>query len=241
MRVRELCRAPRVAHRRFGSADVAIAIGAEKLFHVDKGRSFAAIASGTDLSLRREQDEVVGGSVMMGAYADQAQAYAADHGDLDEALAAIAVKNRAFANANQNAQFRELIDAADVAASREVADPLRLLTCSPLTDGAAAVVFRSSDVPGGDDRGRVTVAGSHVVSYRSGVSVVERAADAAYRVAGITANDVDVSQLHDACAFAELAQYEQVGIVPAGAASVTVLKAAPPLGDRPRSTQTGGY
>lgn len=224
-----------------GQVDVAIAVGAEKLFHPDKQRSFAAIESGTDLSLRRAADEMVGGSVMMGAYAQEARAYAARHGDIVDALAAVAVKNRAFASANPHAQFREPIDAGDVASSREVADPLRLLMCSPLTDGAAAVVFRAVDTEDAHpDRAMVTVEGTHVVSYRAGASVVERAASAAYRTAGITARDVDVFQLHDACAFAELVQYEQVGITPRGSAKESVLEGRTAAGgDAPVNTDGG--
>jgi acetyl-CoA acetyltransferase len=194
-----------------GQVDAAIVIGAEKLFHPDKARSFAAIESGTDLSLDREGEDVSGGSVMMGAYAAAARAYAAEHGDVTDALAAVAVKNRAFAAGNPDAQFRDPITAADVAASRPVADPLRLLTCSPLTDGAAAVVLTAAATP--DD---VRVATTAMVSHRPGDSVVRRAADLAYAATGLTAADVDVFALHDACAFAELVQYEQVGIVPAG-------------------------
>lgn len=224
-----------------GQVDVAMAVGAEKLFHADKKRSFAAIESGTDLSLRSERDAVVGGSVMMGAYASEARAYAAAYGELDDALAAVAVKNRAFAHANPDAQFRELIEAVDVASSREVVAPLRLLTCSPLTDGAAAVVLRAEELSGGEvGRPRVTLAGSHVVSYRAGDPVVERAAAAAYRAADVTAADIDVFQLHDACAFAELVQYEQVGIAASGTAAAAVLAGRTGAGgDAPVNTDGG--
>lgn len=223
-----------------GQADVAMAVGAEKLFHPDKERSFAAIESGTDLSLRSERN-VAGGSVMMGAYAAEARAYAARHGDLDDALAAVAVKNRAFAHTNPNAQFRELIDPTDVASSREVAAPLRLLTCSPLTDGAAAAVFRAHQSDGDRaERPRVTVAGSHVMSYRPGDPVVARAASATYRAAGVRASEIDVFQLHDACAFAELLQYEQVGIAAPGTAPAAVLEGRTAAGgDAPVNTDGG--
>jgi acetyl-CoA acetyltransferase len=223
-----------------GQADIALAIGAEKLFHEDKQRSFAAIESGTDLSLQREDGAVTGGSVMMGAYAAEARAYAERHGDVTDALAAIAVKNRAFAVTNDRAQFQKPITAADVASSREVADPLRLLTCSPLTDGAAAVVFRANDADRRDDRPAVVVRGSHLVSHRKGSSVVERAAAAAYDAAGVAPGDVDVFQLHDACAFAELAQYEQVGIAPPGGAIEAVLEGRTAAGgDAPVNTDGG--
>lgn len=218
-----------------GQADVAIAVGAEKLFHADKQRSFAAIESGTDLSLSREGQQVSGGSVMMGAYAAEARAYAVRHGDVTDALAAVAVKNRRYAAANPNAQFRAPITPADVAASRLVADPLRLLTCSPLTDGAAALVFTAA---GSGDR--IRVAASTLVSYRAGDPVVERAAGAAYRLAGLGPADIDVFQLHDACAFAELIQCEQIGLAKPGQGAAAILDGRTgPGGDAPVNTDGG--
>lgn len=215
-----------------GQVDVAIAVGAEKLFHADKQRSFAAIESGTDLSLTHD---AVDGSVMMGAYAAEARAYAAAVGDIEDALAAVAVKNRAFASRNPHAQFQALITADDVAASRPVADPLRLLTCSPLTDGAAALVFTAAQ-PG--DRVRVGV--STMVSHRAGASVVARASSEVYRRSGLTPDEIDVFQLHDACAFAEIAQYEQVGIADPGKGAAAVLDGRTgPEGDSPVNTDGG--
>ena len=198
-----------------GLSDIAIAIGAEKLFHADKRRSFAAIESGTDLSLSMPAG--VQGSVMMGAYAEEARAYSEAHGDVTDALAAIAVKNRHFASLNSAAQFQKPITREDVQESRLVADPLRLLTCSPLTDGAAAIVFRAaSESPVIRANPRVLIAASALCSYQTGNSVVERAASQAYNLSGLSAPKVDVFQLHDACAFAELIQYEQVGIAQPG-------------------------
>lgn len=222
-----------------GQVDHAIAIGAEKLLHPDKSKSFAAIESGTDLSLQTEGLYPDQGSVMMGAYAAEAREYAAEFGDVDEALAAIAVKNRAFASRNPHAQFRSPITSADVAASREVAPPLRLLTCSPMTDGGAAIVF-SAERPSRSTRPDVLVSNCHTVSHGPGGSVVERATQAVYRSTGLCASDMDVFQLHDASAFAELLQYEQVGIAAKGEAIAAALEGRTgPGGDIPVNTDGG--
>jgi acetyl-CoA acetyltransferase len=213
-----------------GQVDVAIAVGAEKLFHADKQRSFAAIESGTDLSLTHD---AVAGSVMMGAYAAEARAYAEAYGDVTDALAAVAVKNRGYAEANPHAQFRTAITPDDVASSRPVADPLRLLTCSPLTDGAAALVFTA----GGHG---VRVGASTLVSHRPGASVVERVTERVWRATGLTPGEIDVWQLHDACAFAEILQYEQVGIAGPGEGAAAVLDGRTgPGGDAPVNTDGG--
>ncbi|MHA6631802.1 thiolase family protein [Pseudonocardia sichuanensis] len=223
-----------------GQVDIAIAVGAEKLFHEDKTRSFAAIESGTDLSLSKEGSEVVGGSVMMGAYAAEARRYSEQYGDVGPALAAVAVKNRRYATDNPSAQFRAPITVGDVDASRPVADPLRLLTCSPLTDGAAAMVFRAAGSAAAGGRPRVRIAASTLVSYQVGCSVVERSSRKAYEVAGLTAGDIDVFQLHDACAFAEILQYEHVGIAEPGEGGVAVLEGRTGPGGRSPVNTDGG-
>lgn len=223
-----------------GQSRVAVALGAERLTHPDKRRSFAAIASGIDQSLAL--DEVGGsGSAMMAAYARAARAYARRHGDVEQALAALAVKNRRHAADNPMAQFRTPISADDVAASREVAAPLRLLMCSPITDGGAAIVFqRSADVELTMDRRPVTVTASVVGSHRHGDPVVARAANEAYRRTSMSPDDIDVFQLHDACAFAELIQYEQVGLVPEGDAAEAVLTGLTArFGKHPTNTDGG--
>lgn len=206
-----------------GQADIVLAVGTETLVHKDKQRSFDAIESGTGLSLPPEPS--TSGSVMMGAYAQEARSYARRHGvDMEKAHAALRVKNRAFAATNHHGQFRELTSAADVRSSRPVADPLRLLTCSPLTDGAAAVVFRAADgFDASSARPRVAVVASEMLSHEPGESVVARAATRVFQQTATAATDMDVFQLHDACAFAELQQYEHVAIAERGGAADAVL------------------
>ena len=218
-----------------GRCEVAVALGAEKLVHPDKNISFAAIESGTDLTL--SLPATAGGSVMMGSYAQEARDYAEKYGPVENALAAIAVKNREHASANPRAQFQQPITTDDVAQSRLVADPLRLLTCSPLTDGAAAVVFAAT--PRGPHPS-VRVLASELRSYEPTGSVVRRAADAGYRSSALCPADIDVFQLHDASAFAELLQYEQVGIAEIGAGHEAALSGVTRLGGRAPVNTDGG-
>ena len=218
-----------------GYAETAVAVGAEKLFHEDKSLSFAAIESGTDLSV--DLGEPVEGSIMMSAYAAKARDFAARNGAVDDALADIAVKNRRHATANSRAQFTKPIDREDVAASRLVAEPLRLLTCSPLTDGAAAAVFRRADR--GEDRA-VAIKATALRSWSPEGGIAKRAADAAYEAAGTSAAEVSLFALHDACAFAELQQYEQIGIAGPGAAAELVAAGETAIGGRFPVNTDGG-
>jgi acetyl-CoA acetyltransferase len=218
-----------------GYAETAVAVGAEKLFHEDKALSFAAIESGTDLGV--DVGEAVEGSIMMSAYAAKARDFAARNGAIDDALADIAVKNRKHAGANPRAQFTAAIDRDDVASSRLVAEPLRLLTCSPLTDGAAAAVFRRADRR--EDRA-VDIKATVLRSYAPEGGLAKRAADAAYAGAETTAAEISFFALHDACAFAELQQYEQIGIAGPGAAAELVAAGETAIGGRFPVNTDGG-
>nr|WP_296768861.1 thiolase family protein [Rhodococcus sp. (in: high G+C Gram-positive bacteria)] len=216
-----------------GRVGTVLVVGAEKLHHEDKQRSFDAIESGVDRSL--PPVEAVQGSVMMSSYAEEANAYAESYGDVDEALTAIAIKNRDFASRNDFAQFRTPITTADVASSRMVAPPLRLLMCSPLTDGAAALVMTTS----ADAQGP-TLVSSHVSSHATGQSVVEMSVRRIYEETGSNAGDFNVFQLHDASAIAELLQYEQIGLAPVGKARELILDGRTGFsGDRPVNTDGG--
>lgn len=220
-----------------GRADTVLVVGAEKLFHDDKQRSFGAIEAGVDRSLPPPPE--VGGSVMMSSYAAKARAYAVVHGAVDEALTQIAIKNRAFAACTDHAQFRRPLTAEDVAASRMVADPLRLLMCSPLTDGAAALVLQSDSVVA-DGSGAPSIAATRVASHEPGRSVVESAVRQVYADLDCAVDDVDVFQLHDASAIAELVQYEEIGLAPGGKARELLHDGRTgPGGDRPVNTDGG--
>jgi acetyl-CoA acetyltransferase len=137
-------------------------------------------------------------------------------------LAAVAVKNRNGAASNPNAQFHELLSIEDVLASRSVAGPLRLLMCSPRSDGAAALVL-SADRPTDGGRPAVRLVSSRLSSgaLLDGVEHPERTvtADVArtvYEDAGIGPDDIDVVELHDAFASAELEHYASLGLCPPG-------------------------
>src|SRR5579884_1635384 len=129
---------------RAGAADVALAVGVEKLTHPQKERSFAAVATATDLvaepELRRAVVAALLGadqgthapldrSPLMDRYADKARRYMERAGASVEDFARVAEKNRWHGSFNPHAQFRTPVTVDDVLASRMVADPLQLLMC----------------------------------------------------------------------------------------------------------------
>src|SRR5207244_7811978 len=112
----------------------------------------------------------------------------------------VAVKNHRHGALNPKAQFRKEISLAEVLASARVADPLKLYDCCPFSDGAAAVIIASADVAR-RSRKPVWVLGSaqagdamclHDKRDLTRALATERAAQAAYRQAGLGPRDVDV-------------------------------------------------
>ncbi|HEY4409085.1 MAG TPA: thiolase family protein [Acidimicrobiia bacterium] len=243
---------------RAGAADVALVVGVEKLTHPQKERSFAAVATATDLvaepELRRAVAAILLGaegssgvpvdrSPLMDRYAGKARRYMDRAGATVEDFARVSEKNRWHGSFNPHAQFRTPVTSLEVLASRMVADPLRLLMCAPVGDGAAALVVASDTYVRRRGRGAVGVAACAVASGGSNPEArapAERAARAAYEQAGLGPLDVDVAEVHDACAPAELWIYEELGLCAPGEAAKLLRDGATHLGGRIPVNPSGG-
>jgi acetyl-CoA acetyltransferase len=232
-----------------GSVDVAIVVGAEKLSHPDKARSFAAFSSGYD---QEEPPTIVpsngGGaparSVFMDVYAHLAREYMGRSGATLEDFAQVAVKAHRHGALNPKAQYGDPVTVEAVLGSRPVSDPLTLLMCSPLSDGAAAIVLANERGLRGLDADSVRVLASVLLSGRDRANgdrtAVERAAERAYREAGVGPDDVDVVELHDAAAPAELIVYEELGLCEPGGGPRLLRSRATALGGRVPVNPSGG-
>jgi acetyl-CoA acetyltransferase len=237
-----------------GQVDVALAVGAEKMTSEDKSRAFAGLASAIDLERVSElEQDLYGGcpesgagrdrSLFMDIYADMARRYMERSGATAEAFAQVAVKNHRHGALNPHAQYRNLVTVQDVMSSRMVSDPLTMLMCSPIGDGAAAVVLCSRDVARSLDIEPVRVRSSVLVSGIRGASVqsaVERAAERAYALAGVGPLELDVVELHDAAAPAELIVYEELGLCGPGEGPKLLAEGATALGGRIPVNTSGG-
>lgn len=202
-----------------GQLDVALVVGAEKMTHVDRTRTFGAFNGAVD----REEfdlDAAPNQSLFMDLYAEMTREYAERSGATREDFAAVVVKSHANAAGNPTAQYRDPVTVEQVLSSRLISDPLTLLMCSPIGDGAAALLLASRTGLERLDADPVRVLATTVLSRREGEPrgdhVVTRAARKAYAQAGITPADVDVVELHDAAAPAELFVPEELGLVPEG-------------------------
>ncbi len=223
-----------------GMYDIALALGMEKLYHEDKRRSFQAIGAAVDVEwvqgmmAQMKAARGDGGgqtpapaegagekrSMFMDFYAAFARQHMAKYGTTKEQFARVAVKNHYHGSLNPHAQYREVYTLEDVLASPTVAEPLTRLMCSPIGDGAAAAILCSADMARQFTTKPVFVRASVLASGADRApnepNITERTARRAYEMAGIGPEDLDVCEVHDATAPAELMIYEDLGLCAPG-------------------------
>jgi acetyl-CoA acyltransferase len=224
-----------------GMQDCVLVVGYEKLYDPDRQKSYRAFNASMDLEEMAARFPGAGEtrSVFMDLYASFSEREGPGAADV-EALGMVSVKNHRHGSLNPLAQFREEVTLEQVLASRPVAGPLTLLMCSPLSDGAAALVLTARP----RNRGRVRIAASVLASGRgddrSKPPATSRAVAAAYERAGVGPEDLDVVELHDATSIAELQLYEELGLCGKGEAARLVLDRVTWLGGRLPVNPSGG-
>ncbi|MCZ6863125.1 MAG: beta-ketoacyl synthase N-terminal-like domain-containing protein [Alphaproteobacteria bacterium] len=199
-----------------GNADFALAVGVEKMFVGDIAKSISAIAADSELELSRM------GMQFSASYAIHPKinlkGKMRDYGWTPADFANVAVKNSDNGSKNPVAQHRRPLTTEDVLQSRMIADPLTLFMCSSIGDGAAAAIVCSADAAKKLSSRPLVNIGACIL--KSGVyrlpnddraDTLTLTAEAAYEAAGISPEDVDLAEVHDAMAPAELMIYERLG------------------------------
>lgn len=224
---------------RAGEHDVVLAVGTEHLTSRFRGA----------LTPDPSDPEAAVGATMPGVYAMRARRYMEEFGMTREQLALIPVKNKANAARNPLAHFREPITVEDVLESRPIADPLNLHDCSPVTDGAAAVILMSDHAANKYGNGRpVRLAAS---ALRSGTVDVEptsmtfepltwATAQDAYERAGIGPEEVDFAEVHDCFSIAEVLRVEGLGLFEQGEYPAAVERGEADIDGRMPINPSGG-
>ncbi|MDO9110977.1 MAG: thiolase family protein, partial [Desulfatirhabdiaceae bacterium] len=192
-----------------GRADTVLVIGVEKL---------SRFGGGT-IPLETTDIEVGQGMVMPALYAMRAQRYMHKYGATSEHLAMVSVKAHKNGSANPYAQYQKEISLQEVLQSRMIADPLTLYMCCPTADGAAAAVITIKKKVRQWGLMPIRVAASVLQSglYKTGfrdMAVNElsiRTSKLAYEQAGLGPMDIDLAEVHDAFAIAEIIYYEALG------------------------------
>lgn len=189
-----------------------LVVGAEKMTDVPTPQVTQMLAGAADV-------EREAGVTFPGLYAILAQQHMAEFGTTRAQLTAVSVQNHHHALSNPNAQFRKEITSEQVENSPLIADPLRLLDCSPVSDGAAAVVLTTKRVRGaprvlgfGHGADSLTLAGR--LSLTS-LNATVRAAQQAYTHSGLKPRDIPVAEVHDCFTIAQLLALADLGFFPA--------------------------
>ena len=203
-----------------GQSDAVLVIGAEKMTSNDKQAPLRALQTAADIeeleSFKNKfnSNGKGSGSIFMDLYASLAKDYMKKTGITNDDLALVAVKQRKAGALNKLAQFQEDISITNVLNSRMISDPLRLMMCSPIGDGAAALLLMNKDFAKYKDIEYINVKSSSLKSSKDKNSdftpAPTRAALEAFEKSGIGPEDIDVAEIHDAAAPAEYIIYEQL-------------------------------
>jgi len=205
-----------------GQAEIAMALGVEKMREIDTPTAMEWIGRAGYYFWEFHNF----GLTFPAYYALHANAHMAKFGTTEEDLALVAVKNHKYGAMNPLAHLQNKITVDDVLSSMVIASPLKLFDCCPMTDGAASIIVASEekakelkiDTP-------VWVAG---IGYSSGTANLSRrrdyvgleasvqAAQMAYKVAGVTPNQIDFAEVHDCFTIAEIMAYEDIGLCDKG-------------------------
>jgi acetyl-CoA acetyltransferase len=200
-----------------GYVDNALLVGFEKMSGVSTPTATSILIRGGS------PEENLNGITQPAAYAMMAQIYMDKYGATEDDYALVSVKNHSNAMRNPLARFHKKLAIEDVRNSRIIASPIRLLHCSPINDGGAAILLSSrpkdfTDTP-------VYVKGMGLAHDTLGVfersdptSVMasKKAAQKAYKEAKIGPKDIDVAEVHDAFTPVELMIYEDIGFADKG-------------------------
>jgi len=203
-----------------GMSDVVLVSGVEKMTDVSGYEATYALGTAGD-----QEYEGYIGITFPGLYALIASAHMEKYGTTREQLAMVAVKNHRNGSKNSLAQFPFEITVDSVLNSVMVADPLRILDCSPITDGAAAAVLCPVEMAQKMNKLIIKIIGTGhatdtiALSSRKDITWIEatyQAAKQAYSMAQKKPEDIDILEVHDCFTIAEICVLEALGIVEKG-------------------------
>jgi acetyl-CoA C-acetyltransferase len=203
-----------------GISDIVLVGGVEKMTDVTGCEATFALGTAAD-----QEYEGFHGLTFPGLYAMMAVAHMHRYGTTREQLALVAVKNHDNGSKNPLSQFPFKVTVDTVLNSVLVADPLRILDCSPITDGAAAVVLCPADMARQMKKPAVRITGTGqatdtiALSSRKDITWLEStqlAAQKALAMAGRKVEDFQLFEVHDCFTIAEIMVTEALGLVGRG-------------------------
>jgi acetyl-CoA C-acetyltransferase len=225
-----------------GASDLVLVAGVEKM-------NDGADVTGVLATAADQESEVYHGITFPGLYAMIARAHMEAYGTTEGDLAIISVKNHRHGALNPKAQFRQEVTLEQVMTSSMVSEPLRLLHCSPVSDGAAAVLLCPLDRAREFTDKPVKIRGSGFATAAmaladrvdlTALEAVSLSAARAYRAAGVTPSDIQVAEVHDCFSIAELCVLEALCFAKPGGAAELTRAGETTLGGRVPVNTSGG-
>jgi len=208
-----------------GLHDVVAVIGFQKMSEISSAESQERMGRGADI-----QWESPFGTMMPAYYAMYARGHMEKYGTIPDDLALIRVKAATYGQINEKAVYRkpvsfEMFSDPDNAMSGQVASPLRVGDCCANADGSSCVIVANEEKAKSFSKKPVWILGLGAASTAvnmagrdlfTGLTVAQQAGEQAYKMAGISAKDVDVAEVHDCFTIAELMAYENLGFAKPG-------------------------
>ena len=227
-----------------GVNDIVMVAGVEKMTSQTTARVSQILAEAGDCS-----GEMRAGNTFASLFAMIARRHMHDFGTKKEHLSAVAVKNHANGALNPDAHMRKVITLEQALNAKPIAEPLNLYDCSLISDGAAAAILvplerareftdkpvrvlgiaQASDYVALDQKDDITT-----------FPAVRRAAEKAYRMAGVSPKDIQFAELHDCFTIAEIIATEDLGFVARGEGGPYAFEGRTArTGERPVNTSGG--
>jgi len=229
-----------------GQADVAMALGAEKMREIDNATSMEWIGRAGYYLWEFHNF----GITFPAYYALYATAHMARFGTTEEDLALVAVKNHKYAVMNPIAHLHNKVTVDDVLSSMVIASPLKLYDCCPLTDGSSSIILASEEkVKELKIETPIWVAG---IGYSSGTANLSKrpdfvgleasvlASQRAYKTAHITPDQLDLAEVHDCFTIAEIMAYEDIGLCKKGEGAKLLRDGQTEIGGKTPVNMDGG-
>jgi acetyl-CoA C-acetyltransferase len=228
-----------------GVSDIVLAGGVEKMTDIGGDGATFALSTAADAEY-----EVYSGVTFPGLYAMMAVAHMDAYGTTREQLAAVSVKNHANGAKNPHAQYPFELTVERVLNSVMISDPLTILDCSPITDGAAAVIVCPLDMAKDLTKNKPikVLASTHATDTialhsredLAWLGAVAKAGELAYKQAGLSPSDIDLVEVHDCFTIAEVCTIEALGFFERGKGGASAESGESAIGGRIPVNASGG-
>ncbi len=197
-----------------GEYETVLVAGAEKM----TGKDTETVTNAINQAMDNDSSEGASGLTFPGFFGVLANRYMYEYGATKEHLAMVALKNREYAINNPIAQFRKETSLEEIMNARPITDPLGLFDCSPISDGAAAVVIQKGKngveiLSSGQASGTPLM---QEVENLLHISATYESGKKAYEAAGLGPEDIDVVELHDCFSMTEIIAIEELGFFEKG-------------------------